>query len=99
MGRSFRSIRGLTCAALLLLALGAIAQEPKQAVLDVAGMNCSLCPITVKKALQRVPGLIDAQVDLHTRRAVVQYDAEKATPEQFANALSNAGFRTTVVGK
>ena len=31
--------------------------------LDVQNMTCAICPITVKKALERVPGVTDAKVD------------------------------------
>lgn len=99
MPRSTRRPLQLLCAALLFLPAAAPAGEPKQAVLDVPGMNCSLCPITVKKALQRVPGFLDAQVDLDTRRAVVRYDDAKATPESLAKAVSEAGYPAAVVRK
>ena len=89
----------LLCAALLFLPAAARAGEPQQAVLEVPGMNCSLCPITVKKALQRVPGFLDAQVDLDTRRAVVRYDDGKATPEALAKAVTEAGYPATVARK
>ena len=81
----------------LLLGIGAASAEPQQVVLDVPEMNCSLCPVTVKKALQRVPGYIDAQVDLDAKRAVVRYDDAKATPERLASAVKNAGFPATTV--
>jgi len=86
-------------ASLLLSPIAASAGEPKQTVLDVPGMNCSLCPITVKKALQRVPGFLDAQVDLDSKRAIVRYDPEKVTPDRFASAVTNAGYPATVVPK
>jgi periplasmic mercuric ion binding protein len=82
----------------MLLGIGAASAEPQQVVLDVPGMNCSVCPVTVKKALQRVPGFLDAQVDLDTKRAVVRYDA-KATPDRLAGAVTKAGFPATVVHK
>jgi periplasmic mercuric ion binding protein len=86
-------------ASLFLAPIGAFAGEPRQTVLDVPGMNCSLCPVTVKKALQRVPGFIDAQVDLDAKRAVIKYDSEKVTPDRLATAVTNAGFPATVAQK
>lgn len=83
----------------LFLGIGATFAAPQQVVLDVPEMNCSLCPITVKKALQRVPGFLDAHVDLDTKRAVVRYDDAKATPDRFASAVKNAGFPATAVRK
>lgn len=85
--------------ALLLAATGVLAGETREAVLDVPGMNCVLCPATVKKALQRVPGYVDAKVDLDAKRAVVKYDDAKASPQSLARAVSDAGYPATVVSK
>lgn len=82
--------------ALLALAAPAFAGEPRTVVLDVPGMNCPLCPISVSKALKRVPGVIDAGAELASRRAVVTYDPDKVTPGQLASAVTNAGYPATV---
>jgi mercuric ion binding protein len=82
--------------ALLALCAPAFAGEPKLAVLDVSGMTCSLCPITVRKALERVPGVLEAKADLGTKRAEVRYDPDKVTPEALAKAVTGAGFPATV---
>ena len=81
---------------LLPFVLPAFAGEPKVAVLDVPGMFCSLCPITVKKALERVPGVVHAKADLATKRAEATYDPDKTSPEALAKAVSEAGFPATV---
>lgn len=83
----------------MLFTTGAALAEPQKVILHVPGMNCSLCPPTVKKALQRVPGFIDADVSLDTKRAVVRYDSEKTSPERLATAVSNAGYPAKVVAK
>ena len=80
----------------VLFSAPAFAAEPKVAVLDVPSMFCSLCPVSVKRALERVPGVIDAKADLATKRAEAKYDPDKVSPEQLANAVSNAGFPATV---
>jgi len=82
--------------ALLALSGSALAGEPAVAVLDVSGMTCSLCPISVRKALERVPGVIDAKADYATKRAEVKYDPDKTSPRALAGAVSNAGFPSTV---
>lgn len=84
--------------ALILLALAtpALAGEPRRVVLKVEGMNCSLCPITVRKALERVPGVLEARVEFEAGRAQAKYDPDKATREALAKAVTNAGFPATV---
>ena len=81
---------------LLPFVLLAFAGEPKHAVLDVPNMFCSLCPITVRKALERVPGVVNAKADLATKRAEATYDPDKTSPEALAKAVSEAGFPATV---
>ena len=78
------------------LALTAHAGEPKRVVLDVPGMNCSLCPISVKKALEKVPGVLEAKADLATQRAEATYDPDRVSPETLAKAVTNAGYPASV---
>ncbi len=82
-------------ALVVAVALPAFAGEPQRVVLDVPGMFCSLCPVTVKKALERVPGVIEASADLATKSAEAKYDPDKVSPETLARAVTNAGFRAT----
>ncbi|MEW6690125.1 MAG: cation transporter [Pseudomonadota bacterium] len=80
----------------LLHAATAFAGEPKRVVLDVPGMNCSLCPISVKKALERVPGVLEAKADLATRSAEAKYDPDRASPEMLLKAVGDAGYPASV---
>src|SRR5436309_9900280 len=81
---------------LLPFVLPAFAGEPKVAVLDVPSMFCSLCPITVKNALERVPGVVHAKANLATKRAEATYDPDKPSTEALAKAVSDAGFTATL---
>ena len=81
---------------LFAVAMSAFAAEPKMAQLEVSGMSCSLCPLTVRKALERVPGVLDAKADLATHSAQVRYDPDKVSAEALAKAVSDAGFPTKV---
>ena len=66
--------------------------------LDVPGMTCAACPITVKKAITRVDGVRKAEVDYDKRQAVVTYDDAKASVEQIVKATANAGYPATIKG-
>jgi mercuric ion binding protein len=80
----------------LLPAATALAADPKSATLDVPSMFCSLCQISVRKALERVPGVIEAKADNNLKQAEVKYDPEKISPDALAAALTKAGFPATV---
>lgn len=74
----------------------ALAGEPATATLDVPGMYCSLCNLSVRKALERVPGVLEAKADNDTKRAEVKYDPEKVSPDALASALTKSGYRASV---
>lgn len=80
----------------VLTASSAIAGDTRTATLDVANMDCAVRPITVRKALEKVPGVNSARVDLKTHRAVVAFDPSKTTPEVLTKATTDAGFPSSV---
>jgi len=86
----------LSVAAALAFAAPAFASEPKTVVLEVSGMTCSLCNITVRKALERTPGVLEARADFAERRAQAKYDPRKVAPEALAKAVTDAGFPAKV---
>lgn len=69
----------LSALAFVALAFSALAGEPRIAKLSVPGMNCHLCPLTVRKALERVPGVLEARADFATKTAEVKYDPDKVS--------------------
>jgi mercuric ion binding protein len=80
----------------MLMVTPAFGAATQTVVLDVQNMTCELCPITVKKSLEQVPGVASAKVDLDKKTATVQYDPNKAAPAALVKATTNAGFPSTV---
>jgi len=64
--------------------------------LDVQNMTCAVCPITVKKALERVPGLTDAKVDFDKKTASISFDPDKASLAALTKATTDAGYPSSV---
>ena len=89
-------MRRLLAAVLIGLPLSAFAGAPRTAVLDVQNMTCSMCSITIRKALEKVPGVIDANVDYDHKTATVKYDGDKTNPSALVKATTNAGFPSTL---
>ena len=86
-------LRALLLSALLAaLPVPVSAAEPRTVTLDVTRMVCPLCPITVKKALMKVPGVQSATVDFDSKTAVVSFDPDKASIEALTKATASAGF-------
>ena len=82
----------LVLAAALLAAANAPSAEPRTVTLEVSNMTCALCPIAVKKAISKVPGVLDAKVDYDTKTAVVRFETEKTTIDAITAATTNAGY-------
>jgi Copper chaperone len=81
---------------LMCLPVSALAATPQTAVLDVQNMTCSMCSITIHKALEKVPGVIEVRIDYDHKTATVKYDAGKTSPPALVKATTNAGFPSTV---
>jgi periplasmic mercuric ion binding protein len=89
-------MRRLLTALLICLPVSAVAATPQTAVLDVQNMTCSMCSITIHKALEKVPGVIEATVDYDHKTATVKYDSDKTTTSALVKATTNAGFPSTL---
>ncbi len=72
------------------------AAESKTVTLDVPGMTCKFCPITIRKALQKVPGVIEAKAEYETKTATVIFDPDKTNVEALTKATANAGYPSTL---
>lgn len=88
-------MRKLLLSALIALPLVALAATPKTVTLDVKNMTCELCPITVKKSLEKVSGVSAVKVDFDKKTATVTYDSDKAQPDALTKATTNAGYPST----
>ena len=82
--------------AALLVSVNAMAAGSRTVTLDVTNMDCAVCPITVRKALEKVPGVDSAKVDFKTKRAVVAFDPAKTSPAALTQVTADAGFPSSV---
>jgi len=81
----------------LSAALSAPAWAATQTVtLSVTGMTCAACPITIKKALNKVEGVENIEINLEKKEAVVTFDDAKTTVEALVEATTNAGYPSAV---
>jgi len=78
-------------AAVLVLTAPAWA-SPKTITLKVSGMTCEACPITVKKALQKVSGVSKVDVLYEKKQVVVTFDDSKTNTDALVKATTNAGY-------
>lgn len=90
------SIASLMLAVTPLTALTALAATPQTAVLHVQNMTCELCPVTVKKSLEKVSGVSQARIDFAKGTATVTFDADKTNVTALVKATTDAGYPSTV---
>ena len=88
---------------LLCLPLIAVLTVPawsasKTVTLSIPTMDCPVCPITIKKALGKVEGVVKAEVNFDKRQAIVTFDDAKVGIESLTHATRNAGYPSTVAG-
>ncbi|WP_053217344.1 heavy metal translocating P-type ATPase [Virgibacillus senegalensis] len=65
--------------------------EEKHVTLGVTGMTCAACSSRIEKVLNKMDG-VEAQVNLTTEKATVDYDPEKTTMEDITKKIENIGY-------
>ena len=90
----FKSLAAGAC--LALFATAAPGGGNQSVILEVKGMTCASCPLTVKQVLKRIPGVTDVSVDLQSGSASVRFDADKTQSIELAKAVSEFGFPATL---
>jgi Cu+-exporting ATPase len=65
----------------------------------VKGMTCSSCVSHVEKALQKLPGITSATVNLATESATVEFQAGEVTEAQLDQAVSASGYTAVFTQK
>jgi mercuric ion binding protein len=86
-----KTIRSIAAVVLIAGAAAAHAGERK-VELTVPTMDCDTCPITIRVALMKVPGVKKALVSYERRNAVVTFDDKKATVAALTKATEDAGY-------
>ena len=64
--------------------------------LQVSNMSCVTCPLTVKAALNRVPGVGKIKVDFASKQALVTFDDLKTNTAALRKATADVGFPSTL---
>ncbi|MCB8819917.1 heavy metal translocating P-type ATPase [Microvirga rosea] len=74
--------------------------EPRSHKIDlsVGGMTCASCVARVEKALRRVPGVLEAHVNLATERATIRYLGGADMPARLIAAIADTGYDARLAG-
>lgn len=59
---------------------------------NVSGMDCAACTVVIKQSVEKVPGVLSAEIDFPGQRAIVVSDG-KADPGAVVRAVAAAGYK------
>ena len=85
---------GLTAMAAMLLAVPAQAERRSAlTTISIKGMHCQFCAKKVVVYLQKIPGVVEAQVDAKKGTALVKCGSKLPSPKAQWEAVEKAGFK------
>jgi Cu+-exporting ATPase len=61
--------------------------------LNISGMTCAACATRIEKGLQKVPGVIQAHVNLALETGSVEYDASQASVADLIRQVEKLGYQ------
>lgn len=67
-------------------------QATKTVTFTIEKMTCAMCPITVRKAMEKIDGVLSVVTDYESKTAKVEFDPAKAKVEVIAKASTDAGY-------
>jgi mercuric ion binding protein len=82
----------LIIALLLSAGLPEVWAAQQSVTLSVPGMNCAACPITIKKALEKVDGVMAVAFDLERKQAAVSFDDTRTSAARLIQATTDVGY-------
>ena len=65
----------------------------RELTVPIAGMTCASCVSAVEKAVNSLPGIETASVNLTTEKAVVRYDSAVTRVAQIKQSIKDAGYK------
>ncbi|UCE57416.1 MAG: copper-translocating P-type ATPase [Candidatus Bathyarchaeota archaeon] len=71
--------------------------ETKKTIVKIGGMTCASCAQTIENALKKTKGIVEANVNLATEKAVVVYDPQTIEYEALKKVIEATGYQ--VLGK
>lgn len=65
--------------------------------LELIGMYCAMCPVTVRTALDMSDGVESVKVSRDPDKAVIVYDDSETSPEKLIRVVVDAGYNAAIM--
>ena len=67
--------------------------ETTKTIIKIGGMTCASCTQTIESALKKTEGIIEANVNLATEKAVITYDPQTTDIEKIKKTIESTGYK------
>ncbi len=67
--------------------------DNKEVTIKISGMTCASCAANAQKSINKLDGIIEANVNIATNKAKVVFDSKKTSVSDIENAIKDAGFK------
>ena len=84
-------MKKIMCLFLLVQSVVTFAAE-QFVTLSIPSMDCPVCPITIKKSLQKVSGVKSVDVSYQNKTAIVSFDNQLTDTDKLLKATENVGY-------
>lgn len=73
--------------------------EKKEVIIPIGGMSCASCVKAVERAVKKIDGIKNIQVNLATEKATISYEAGKVKLYEIKAVIEKAGFKVLEMEK
>ncbi len=71
--------------------------DMKKLTLQVSGMHCASCALIINKALVKVPGVKDANVNFSTSKATIEFDENSLKENDLILVVEKSGYHAALL--
>ncbi len=97
---SFKNIKiAFIALTVALLSLSNLSAKEVKSEIKTPSVQCEMCKTTIETALNKLEGLISADVDFEKKVTTVKFDNEKISLDDIRNEISDAGYDADKVTK
>ena len=64
----------------------------QRVVFAIRGLECASCAIDVGRALRKIPGIVEININYVINKGYVEFEPEKITWDSVSRALENRGY-------
>ena len=68
-------------------------EKTKKITLNIGGMSCINCSLTIEKALSKLNGVTHATVNFAAEKAIIEYNPDLVDQKTIENTIVEAGYR------